>query len=61
MHIAAEKAQLDRGRYFLALAKDCSPFRIAWLKIYGFKNGQRQIEGRTQGIIELSERLPLPL
>ena len=25
MHIAAEKAQLDRGRYFLALAKDCSP------------------------------------
>ena len=48
MHIAAEKAQLDRGRYFLALAKDCSPFRIAWLKIYGFKNGQRQIEGRAK-------------
>ena len=48
MHIAAEKAQLDKGRYFLALAKDCSPFRIAWLKIHGFKNGQRQVEGRAK-------------
>ena len=48
MHIAAEKAQLDKGRYFLALAKDCSPFRIAWLKIHGFKHGQRQIEGRAK-------------
>lgn len=48
MHIAAEKAQLDKGRYFLALAKDCSPFRIAWLKIYGLRNGQRQIEGRPK-------------
>ena len=48
MHIAAEKSQLDKGRYFLALAKDCSPFRIAWLKIHGFKHGQRQIEGRAK-------------
>ena len=48
MHIAAEKAQLDKGRYFLALAKNCSPFRIAWLKIHGFKNGERQIEGRAK-------------
>lgn len=48
MTIACEKAELDRGRYFLALARDCSPFRTAWLKIHGFKNGQRQIEGRPK-------------
>jgi hypothetical protein len=46
MHIACEKASLDRGRYFLALANGCSPFRTAWLKIHGFKNAPRQIEGR---------------
>jgi len=48
MHIACEKAQMDRGRYFLALANGCSPFRTAWMKIYGFKNGERQIEGRAK-------------
>jgi len=46
IHIACERVTLDKGRYFLALAKNCSPFRIAWLRLHGWRNKQRQIEGR---------------
>ena len=48
MHIACEKVRLDKGRYFVALAKDCSPFRTAWLRLHGWKNKPRQIEGKPQ-------------
>lgn len=46
MNIACERVTLDNGRYFLALAKNCSPFRIAWLRLHGWRNKQRQVEGR---------------
>ena len=36
------------GRYFIALAKNCSPFRTGWLKLHGWKNKGRQIEGRAK-------------
>jgi hypothetical protein len=46
--LACEKVTLDKGRYFIALAKNCSPFRTGWLKLHGWKNKGRQIEGRPQ-------------
>ena len=46
--LACEKVTLDKGRYFIALAKDCSPFRTGWLKLNGWKNKGRQIEGRPK-------------
>ena len=47
MEIACEKVLKTDG-YFIALAKNCSPFRTAWLKLHGWKNKARQIEGRPQ-------------
>tara|TARA_B100001250_G_C19783938_1_gene783201 strand:+ start:1045 stop:1983 length:939 start_codon:yes stop_codon:yes gene_type:complete len=48
MDIACEKVTLDKGRYFIALAKNCSPFRTGWLKLHGWKGKGRQIEGRAK-------------
>ena len=48
MEIACEKVTMDKGRYFIALAKDCSPFRTGWLKLHGWRNKSRQIEGRAR-------------
>lgn len=48
MEIAVEKVTLDKGRTFIALAKNCSPFRTGWLKLHGWKNKGRQIEGRSK-------------
>ena len=48
MEIACEKVTLDKGRYFIALAKNCSPFRTGWLRLHGWKNKGRQIEGRAK-------------
>lgn len=47
MEIACEKVLKTDG-YFIALAKNCSPFRTAWLKLHGWKNKGRQIEGRAK-------------
>ena len=48
MEIACERVTLDKGRFFIALAKNCSPFRTGWLKLHGWKNKGRQIEGRAK-------------
>lgn len=48
IEIAVEKVTLDKGRTFIALAKNCSPFRTGWLKLHGWKNKGRQIEGRSK-------------
>ncbi len=58
MHLACEKAEMDRGRYFLALAKDCSPFRSAWLKLHGWRNKPRQIEGRAKDHRQVGKTVP---
>ena len=46
MELACERVTLDNGRYFLALAINSSPFRTAWLRLHGWRNKPRQIEGR---------------
>jgi hypothetical protein len=58
IEIACEKVTLDNGRYFVALAKNCSPFRTAWLRLHGWKNKPRQIEGRPQNHRELPTTTP---
>jgi hypothetical protein len=58
MEIACEKVTLDRGRYFVALAKNCSPFRTAWLRLHGWKNKPRQIEGKPQNHREVPKTTP---
>ena len=58
MKIACEKVTLDKGRYFVALAKNCSPFRTAWLRLHGWKNKPRQIEGKPQDHREVPTTTP---
>lgn len=47
--MGVEKAALDRGRYFLAVCDEkTSSFRTSWLKLSGWRNKPRSIEGRPR-------------
>lgn len=47
--MGVEKAALDRGRYFLAICDEgTSSFRTSWLKLSGWRNKPRSIEGRPR-------------
>ena len=47
--MGVEKAALDRNRYFLAICDEkTSSFRTSWLKLSGWRNKPRSIEGRPR-------------